>query len=159
MSIPEEALELENRHIGEQWEPTLAAAYAILKKQWEAGDRDRELGLHLLFISWYGMIEPKHITGFDESIEVFHELEQMFEKVHSYFEPKIHQDAEMLWVVGLVTHMQWFMFTDREKWETISKEYRKLYRALEPDGIDPAIFKGRGAYGDYFQKHALIRNY
>lgn len=160
MPIPDEALDLENRSIcekeGDPWEPTLAAAYAILTEQWETGDRDRELGLHLLFISWYGMIEPKHITGFEKSIEVFHELERMFELVHAFFEPNIREDAEMLWVVGLVTHMQWFMFTDREKWKAISQEYHKLYRALEPNGIDPTIFDGRGAYGDYFKRNALI---
>ena len=80
----------------------------------------------------------------------------MFERVHSFFEPTIQEDAEMLWVVGLVTHMQWSMFTDREKWESISKKYKKLYRTLEPDGIAAAVFEGRGAYGDYLKRHALI---
>ena len=155
MPIPQEALDLENRNVckreGDDWEPTLAAAYAILKPLWDAGDRDRELGLHLLYLSWYGMIEPQHITGFEESVDVFHKLEAMFEKVHSHFESDIEQDAEMLYVVGLVAHMQWFMFTDREKWEAIGKQYRRLYRAIEPGGLDPAIFEGRGAYGDYFK--------
>ena len=43
MSIPQKALELENRNIGINGEPTLADAYKILKEQWRNGDRDREL--------------------------------------------------------------------------------------------------------------------
>jgi len=158
MPIPPEALELENRSCGDNWEPTLSAAYAVLKEQWETGDRDRELGLHLMFISWYGMIELKHITGFEESIDTFHALEKMFEEVHSFFEPGINDDAEKLYVVGLVTHMQWFMFSNREKWEAISIEYRKAYRSLAPEGIEPTIFDDRGAYGDYFGRHARLKD-
>jgi hypothetical protein len=158
MPIPKEAMDLENRSFGDNWEATIADAWGILHKQWQTGDRDRELGLHLMFLSWYSMIEPKHITGFEESIEMFHELERVFEEVHSFFEPDIHQDAEMLYVVGLVAHMQWFMFSNREKWEAISIEYRKAYRALAPDRFEPAVFEGRGAYGDYFGRHAKLED-
>lgn len=156
MTISQEAIDLENRSIGKDGEATLAAAYRILKTQWDGGDQDREIGLHLMFLCWYGMIEPKHITGFEESTEVFNELEATFEKTHAFFEPKIGEDAEMLWVVGLVAHMHWFMFTNREKWKRIAQEYRKLYRALKPNGIDPEDFDGRGAYGDYFKRQALV---
>ena len=67
MPIPEEALDLENRSIGINGEPTLAAAYEILKNQWNNGERDRELGLHLMFLAWYGTSEPEYITGFSDS--------------------------------------------------------------------------------------------
>lgn len=51
MPISQKALDLENRSIGINGEPTLAAAYEILKEQWNSGDRDREIGLHLMFLS------------------------------------------------------------------------------------------------------------
>jgi hypothetical protein len=80
----------------------------------------------------------------------------MFEEVHSHFEPDIEQDAEMLYV-GLAAKMQWFIFTDRQKWEAIGKKYRKRYRAIEPNGLDLAIFEGRGAYGDYFKMQSSCK--
>ncbi len=68
MSISEEALAPENRNLGTTYEATLADAYKILKVEWEHGNRDREVGLHLSFIAWYGIIEPSHITGFIDSV-------------------------------------------------------------------------------------------
>ena len=52
MPIPHEALDLENRSVGTNGKPTLAEAYKLLKKPWFDGDRDRELGLHLMFLAW-----------------------------------------------------------------------------------------------------------
>ncbi len=156
MPITQKALDLENRSIGIDGEPTLADAYVILKDQWKNGDRDRELGLHLMFLSWYGIIEPGHLTGFSETDGLRQELMQMLTEVHAYFEPQIYQDAEMLYAVGLAAHVFWFMFDDDLAWEKRSIEYRQPYRALMPNGIDPAIFHNRGAYGEYYAGMAEV---
>ena len=150
MPIPQEALDLENRNSGANGEPTLAKAWDILKEQWDNGDRGRELGLHLMFISWYGIIEPTHITGFPTTIESDAKLNQVLDSVHEFFEPAIKDDAEMLYTVGLPAQMFWYMFSNPEKWERIAAEYRALYRHLEPNGINPKVFEGRGAYGEYY---------
>ena len=156
MPIPERALDLENRSIGTHGEPTLSAAYQILKEQWRKGDRDRDLGLHLVFLSWYGLIEPAHLTGFSESGELRSELNRTLTEVHEYFEPQIHEDAEMLYVFGLAAHLFWFMFDDFSTWEKLGIEYRARYRALAPGGLDPAIFNNRGAFGDYYAGQAAV---
>jgi hypothetical protein len=161
MPISQKALELENRNLGIEGEPTLADAYEILKKQWDDGDRDRDLGLHLMFLAWYGTFEPEHITGFSNSWEErMQEMLPVFAAVHAYFEPEIHKDAEMLFVVGLIADMYWFMLDKdvsvAKVWEERGKNYRKQYRALAPNGIDPSIFLNRGAYGDYFAGQAKV---
>lgn len=156
MPIPKKALDLENQFIGVRGKPTLAAAYGILKEQWCNGDRERELGLHLMFIAWYGLIEPGHITGFSENEKLWKELNETLTEVHSYYEPQIKQDVEMLYVVGLAAHMFWFMFDDASAWEHRGKEYQQYYRALAPNGIDPAIFHNRGAYGEYYAGQATV---
>ncbi len=160
MPIPQQALELENRSIGNNGEPTLADAYEILKEHWRNGDRDREIGLHLMFLSWYGIIEPRHITGFPETDEMRQELIQMLNRVHAYFEPQIHQDAEMLYVVGVAAHMFWFMLEDdledARVWEKRAENYHKHFRAILPNGIDPIIFHNRGAYGEYYAGQAKV---
>ncbi|MEJ6581523.1 MAG: hypothetical protein QNL68_17195 [Akkermansiaceae bacterium] len=66
MTIPKEVLEFKIRSLGKDGEATLAQAYDVLKKCWDDGSRDRELGLRLMFISWFGIVEPSHITGFGE---------------------------------------------------------------------------------------------
>jgi hypothetical protein len=157
MPIQQNALDLENRNVGIKGEPTLAEAYKILKEGWLDGDRDRELGLHLMFLAWYGLVEPGHLTGFVDGDELRRELNQLLTEVHTYFEPKINQDAEMLYVVGLAAHMFWFMFDDASAWEKRAIEYRQRYHALAPNGIDPAMFQNRGAYGAYYAGQVTVK--
>ena len=154
MPIPEEALALENRNLGMDYEATLAEAYKILRSEWDKGSRDREVGLHLMFIAWYGIIEPSHITGFSRSDEELHELNQILFDVHEYFNDKVKDDAEMLYAFGLMASMEYHMLEHADYWEKIGIEYQPLYRALAPNGLDPSIFKDRGAYGEYYKGQA-----
>src|SRR5258705_6097363 len=93
MAIPQRAVDLEIRSIGTDGEQTLAGAHKILKDEWRNGNRERELALHLLFLSWYGLVEPGHLTGFSESDELRGELNRTLTEVHDYFEPEVYQDA------------------------------------------------------------------
>lgn len=158
MPISPKAIELENRSIGLNGDPTLAEAYKILKNQWNNGDRDREIGLHLMFLAWYGLIEPENLTGFSESERFSKELKETFTEVHDYFESQISSDAEMLYVFGLAADMFWYMFDNPDIWEERSKKYQLHYRKLAPNGIDPDIFRGRGAYGEYYAGHIELEN-
>ncbi len=156
MPIQTEVLELENRNVGMNYEATLAEAYRLLKDQWDRGNRDRESCLHIAFIAWYGIIEPSHITGFTESDSERGELNQILFDVHEYFKTEITNDSEMLYVFGLMASMQWFMLERAPFWEQIGIDYRSKYRNLEPDGLDPSVFKDRGAYGEYFEMQAKV---
>lgn len=64
MSIAAKAMELEAQSLGA---PTLGPAFEVLHDQWRAGERDRELALHLMFLAWYLNVEPPHLTGLDET--------------------------------------------------------------------------------------------
>jgi hypothetical protein len=158
MLIPAEALVLENRSIGVNGEPTLAAAYAILKSRWDAGDRDRELALHLFFLSWYCLVEPAHLTGVAEPTNFSESLNKTLSEAHDYLDPASSSDAETLYVTGLAAHLFWFMFANGEIWERRANDYRTRYRELAPAGIDLAIFRDRGAYGDYYGHQAAVKD-
>jgi len=158
MPIPSEALDLENQSIGVNGEPTLAAAYDILKDQWDRGVHDRELALHLFFLSWYGLVEPSYLTGFSEHADCRDGLNQTLSEVHGYLEPQIGDDAEILYVVGLAAHMFWFMFRDSEAWKQRATDYHQRYRTLAPNGIDPTVFRNRGAYGCYYAHQRAVKN-
>ncbi len=158
MTIPIEVLELENRSLGRDGEATLAAAYQMLKCEWDEGVREREVILHLLFLTWYGLCEPGHLTGFDENSTQWAELEHVFNEVYSSIQHTIDNDPEMLYVVGLMAYLFPYLLGDEAVWSKRSEQYRLQYRSLVPNGLDPAIFRGRGAYGDYFSGQAQVVN-
>jgi hypothetical protein len=156
MGIPLQALELENQAVGPQAAPTLGAAYELLRDQWRRGDRDRELALHLMFLSWYLLIEPAHLTGLDEGRVPSAELVATFNEVHDHMAPAKRDDAELLYVVGLMSHLAPWLLGDIATWESRSRDYWSIYRRLVPNGLNPNGFAGRGAYGDYFGRQARV---
>jgi hypothetical protein len=151
MNWPDTILALENRSVGAHGEPTLGEALALAIREWDAGNRDRELRLHLLFLAWYCSLEPPHLTGFDETVVPSARLPEVFSAVYETLAGSILDDAEALYVVGLIAQLTpWLLGGDPESWEALSQEFRAQYRALVPEGLEPSTFEGRGAYGDYF---------
>jgi len=158
MDLPAEAIELENRSVGAHGEPTLARACELLLRSWDAGNRSRELALHLMFLCWYLMLEPMHLTGLEPTNPISDRLQLVFNEVHENFGANMARDAEMLYVVGLMAHLTPWLLGDNDSWESRSETYRLLYRKLAPQGISPQVFDGRGAYGDYFAGQARVEN-
>jgi hypothetical protein len=158
MAISQEALSFEQQSIGIGGLPTLVKAYGILQNQWNDGDHDREIGLHLLFISWYGLVEPPQYTGFEagNQEDVWQDLQNTFNLVYAHFQKIIHTDPEMLYVIGLMAYLFPYSLGNEEKWKERSNVYHKMYRTYYPNGITPALFYGRGAYGAYFAHQASI---
>ncbi len=144
--------------VGDHEKPTLAAAYEVLRDAWRSGDRDRELALHLMFLCWYTLIEPPHLTGRDERRVPSAELGTIFNEVHNYMLPTSQKDPEFFYVVGLMSHLSPWLLGDNDQWEARSQEYRVMYRRLLPNGLEPCVFKGRGAYGEYFASQALVKD-
>lgn len=157
MTVPREALTLEYQSLGRHGEPTLFRAYEILLAEWRGGSRDREIALHLMFLAWYLLCEPPHLTGLDKMRVHPSDLSAVFCEVHEYFRPSIGTDAEMLYAVGLMAHLFPYLLGDETEFEALARDYRVLYRALAPDGISADRFGGRGAYGDYFASQSKVR--
>jgi hypothetical protein len=40
--------------------------YTELKSRWRAGERDRELALHLLYLAWMHWADPPFVTGMND---------------------------------------------------------------------------------------------
>jgi len=153
--FPARALELENQSIGAHGTPTLGAAYVLLRDEWRLGHRDRELALHLMFLAWYLMIEPPHLTGLDPAQIDGTELREVFTDVHTVTVGRAETtDPEALYVVGLMAHLAPWLLGPEDEWAARSKLYRSRYRQLLPNGIDPRTFEDRGAYGSYFRGQA-----
>ncbi len=151
MNWPDTILALESRSLGANGEPTLGQAIGLAIREWDAGNRDREFRLHLLFLAWYCNLEPPHLTGYDESTCSSAQLPGLFSAVYETFADSVFDDAEVLYVVGLIAQLTpWLLGGEVEIWEVRSRDFRAQYRALVPEGLSPSIFEGRGAYGDYF---------
>jgi hypothetical protein len=157
--LPEAALEFENRAIGRGGEHTLCEAYEILLREWRSGVRERELGLHLAFIAWYMLLEPPSLTGLEETRILSSSLPEVFREVHDYFVPQQQcDDAEVLYVFGLMAHLFPWVLGDGKAWEARRRDYRVAYRRLEPEGLRPEVFASRGFYGAYFAGQAHLKD-
>jgi hypothetical protein len=158
MSINAKALELERQSLGPDGAPTLGPAYELLRDQWRSGERGRELALHLFFLCWYVNVEPPHRTGFDEQRVDEGELVAVINEIHDWLLPDgaASDDVEALYVVGLPAQMFPWVLGDDRLWTARSTAYRSRYRQLARDGLEPAVFNGRGAYGDYYGGQARV---
>jgi hypothetical protein len=118
---------------------------------------DRELRLHLLFLSWYCNLEPPHLTGLEDSRVPSAGLPQLFQEVFASFADSIINDAETLFAIGLMAHLTpWLLGEDVPTWESRGAAFRARYRLLAPNGLSPALFEGRGAYGAYFAEQVVV---
>jgi hypothetical protein len=157
MSLPQAILDLENRSIGARGEPTLGRALELAEAEWRAGNRDRELRLHLLFLCWYCSLEPPFLTGLSESGASSTDLALLFQDVYKSFADGILDDAECLFTVGLMAQLTpWGLGEDVPTWEARSNAFRTRYRALAPEGFSPGLFEDRGAYGSYFAGQVVV---
>jgi hypothetical protein len=155
MSLPRAILDLENRNVGDHGEPTLGPALELAAVEWRSGNRDRELCLHLLFLSWY--CNPPHLTGYQETAFPSGELSELFCDVYKSIETQVLDDAEFLYVVGLMAQLTPYLLgEDEATWQDRSLAFRKRYRMLAPAGLTASLFKGRGAYGDYFAGQVVV---
>ncbi len=158
MSIPQRALELENRYrsLEADGEATLFAAYQVLRDHWRSGHCDRETALHLAFLAWFMLVEPARQTGYEQTEDNDTELVSLFNEAHDWLDPAQSEDAELLYVFGLMADLAGYLVMT--EWERCSREYHVEYRQLRPDGLDPKIFHDRGAFGDYFAMQAAVKD-
>src|ERR1700733_3026905 len=159
MPIPKRALKLEEQGIASQGEPTLGQAYEVFREQWVAGDRERELALHLMFVAWYLLLEPASLTG-RRACVTDDELRGAFNNAHATVLPSGagSTDVEALYACGLMAHLSPWLLGPVEIWGARSNAYRASSQELAPNGISPDVFTERGGYGEYFRSHALLKN-
>lgn len=140
MTICIEGLALENEAIGPNGRPTIGGALDVFRTQWDAGERDRELALHLMFLAWYLSVEPPHLTGLDEVRTPVSSLASVFNAAHDRLLPTgtDTDDVEALYVAGLAAPLCPWVLGETSLWIARSEAYRVRYRQLMPGGISPA---------------------
>ena len=112
--------------------------YKQLRDRWDAGDRDREQALHLLFLAWMHWAEPDFLTDMSHdprATDIWHD-------VYAHFRGEDSSDAEFLYVAGIMASVTPWALGDEEAWQT--RAVRMTARSLELDrkGFRPDYLKG-----------------
>ena len=137
---------IENEYRPPSGKPTLGEAYDMLKVRWEAGRRDLETGLRLMFLAWYACAEPPCLTG----LPTQEDTASVFRDVFAAFGGARSTEPELLYAVGLMCEAFPWCCGNEDEWTAVGLECRNEARRLVPQGYSPDHFEGRGAYGDYF---------
>jgi hypothetical protein len=132
--------------------PTLGDAYTLLKTRWQAGKRDLETGLRLLFLAWYSCAEPPFLPGLPTTEDTCRVVREVF----AYFGGTSSTEPEILHAMGLLCEICPTCMGTYEEGIAVGVRCRKAARELNPHGYPPEHFENRGAYGDYFAHMARV---
>lgn len=154
-ALPAKVADLEARSL--EGTASLGEAFEILRREWVDGSRGRERALHLMFLAWFLLVEPSHLTGLSDSVSVG-DLQSAFSEAHDFLLPAgdSSNDAKALYVAGLMMKLNASLLGSQRDWADLSNRYRQQYRTLQPTGLRPAVFEGRGAFGHYFKGQAAV---
>jgi hypothetical protein len=149
----DEITRIEDRYAGPAGKPALGEAYWLLRERWMRGERDRETGLRLLFLSWYSCAEPTRLTGLPDDARA----DGTFREVYTAFGGEDSEDPEFLHVAGYMAEFQPFCIGEEDEWKATGLRCLERASELRPQGFRPEEFKGRGAYGDYFAHYWWVK--
>ena len=152
MNTLEQIDEVEAKYSGQEGIPSLGLAFKMLRSRWQAGLRDRETTVRLMFLAWYCYAEPTFLTGLPDNESTSALLLETFESLGG----TSSMDAEVCFVVGLMAQLFGIAFGEQSKWIATGAELKARAGCLNPKGFSPEYFEGRGAYGDYFSHMARI---
>ena len=150
MSVCEKVTALEDAHRGRapEEEPSLWRAYDLLLEQWNAGVRDHEITLRLAFLAWYSWAEPAFLTGLREAPPSL--VCDLFEALEPF------DDEEARFALHVMIEVSGDLLSDQDLRlkDFVDRNQRRLDKRY---CLTPALYSGRGAYGDYFFHQAQFQ--
>lgn len=120
--------------------------YTEFKAKWRAGERERELALHLLFLAWMHWADPPFVTGMSEDEEAI----PLWFEIFAFFGAEASSDAEFLYVAAIMATITPEELGGENLWVPRIQRLNTRSRELRPAGFRPEAFEARGDYGDYF---------
>ncbi len=121
-------------------------SYAILKARWLAGERDRELALHLMYFAWMHWADPPFVTGMvDDPVAT-----DLWHETFGYLGGETSTDAEFLFVSGVMAQLFPYPLGDEHEWEQRGLRMQARAKEVQPAGLSVSVFDDRGDYGEYF---------
>jgi hypothetical protein len=152
MSVPqsetyslEEIDRVEEQYRLPQGQPSLGEALKMLIHRWKAGARDERTLIRLLFLLWYSLCEPLHLTGLPVEL-----TEPNFEEVFESAGGEAGAPPLILWTVAQMAHSHPYAVGDEARWESAAGRLFERALQLKPE-LTAEDFAGMGAAGDYFR--------
>lgn len=124
--------------------------YERLRTGWRNGNREREGGLHLLFLAWMHWADPSFVTGMTDDPEAG----DLWRAVYAHFGGEDSEDAEFLHMAALMASLTPWGLGDEAEWKSRADRMTARSRKFRPGGFSPTFFEGRGEYGRYFAHQA-----
>ena len=120
--------------------------YKKLKTRWLAGERDRELGLRLMFFAWMHWADPAFVTGLTDDPEA----QELWRDAFEYSGGETSMDAEFLFVAGIMAELFPHALGDEKEWSQRGSRMKSRAMNLQATALPLSTFDGRGDYGQYF---------
>lgn len=120
--------------------------YRNAKARWLAGERDRELGLHLMFFAWMHWADPPFVTGLTDDSDA----QIIWHDAFAYFGGKSSADAEFLFAAGVMAELFSYALGDESDWHQRGERMTAKALGLKPTSFSLSTFDNRGKYGKYF---------
>lgn len=120
--------------------------YRELKTRWLTGERDRELGLRLMFFAWMHWADPPFVTGMTDDPMA----DLLWHETFAQFGGENSTDAEFLYVSGIMAELFPWALGDETEWKQRGLRMQARANEVQPTGISLAVFEDRGEYGEYF---------
>lgn len=120
--------------------------YTEFKAKWRAGERERELALHLLFLAWMHWADPPFVTNLNADEEAI----SLWFEVFAFFGAEASSDAEFLYVAAIMATITPCELGGESHWGPRIELLKSRSRQLRPAGFGPEAFAARGDYGNYF---------
>ena len=121
-------------------------SYVEMKARWLSGERDRELGLRLMYFAWMHWADPPCVTSMQEDDDAI----PLWFEIFSVFGGEAGSDAEFLYVTSIMATITPEELGGEALWGPRLKLLQSRLKELRPEGFGPEVFEGRGDYGDYF---------
>ena len=130
--------------------PGMEEDYRSFLAFWNAGDRERDKALQLLFLAWMHWADPPFVTGMDADADA----KRLWHDIFAHFGGEEATDAEFLHVASVMASIFPWELGDEIGWEAAAERMRQRAIKYRPEGFQPELFEGRGDYGEYFAHHA-----
>jgi hypothetical protein len=127
-------------------------AYAELKARWIAGERDRDLGLRLMFLAWMHWADPPFVTDLTDDPEA----EGLWRDVFAYSGGETSTDAEFLFVSGIMAELFPYALGDEKEWTQRGSRMKSRAIELQPTALSLSTFDDQDEYGRYFRHQLLV---
>lgn len=142
MKSIEEILDVEEEY-AKRGERSLGRAIAYLSKRWLHGCTDRDTALHLVFLTWYSLLEPPRLTGANPTQE---QLEAAASTIDYFIEFGADKSAKFV-LNHLLDSAAWAMPGEASNWRDVVKTDERTH---SPTTNGVQVLEERGLIATYF---------